>query len=65
MKNVIPRNAKTIVGVFLSGNAEGKRMTITREFDGWRGRDEDGKTWRVFVSHMRIPELFKIESIEI
>ena len=63
--NRIPRNFKTITGTYLSGNAKGIRMIITKDETGYHGREANtGKMWSVFVSHLRIPELFKIENIE-
>ena len=62
--NRIPRNFKSIIGTFLSGNAEGIRMVITKDDRGYHGKEiETGREWGLFVSHLRIPEIFKIEEI--
>lgn len=63
--NRIPRNFKTITGTFLYGNCENSRMVITKDEMGYHGRDENGKEWSIFVSHLRNSDLFKIEKIEL
>lgn len=64
--NRIPRKFKSITGTFLSGNVAGVRMVIVKDEYGYHGRETDtGKEWNIFVSHLRTPECFKLESIEV
>ena len=64
--NRIPRKFKSITGTFLGGNVKGIRMIIVKDEYGYHGREADtGKEWNVFASHLRIPEFFRIENIEI
>ena len=62
--NKIPRNIKYIIATCLSGNAEGRRMRITHDNNGYHGVEEDnGNTWYVFLSHLRNEHCFRIEKI--
>lgn len=63
--NRIPRNFKSIIGTFLSGNVKGKRFRITHDDHGYHAEDlETGEIWLAFVSHLRNEAFFRMELIE-
>lgn len=61
--NRIPRNFKYINGTILSGNAEGQKMTVTKDEYGYHAIDSDGKHWGVFVANLRNEHHFRIDEI--
>ena len=64
--NRIPRNFKSITGTFLHGSCENVRMVITKDEQGYHGREtETGRTWSIFASHLRNSDFFKIEEINL
>ena len=64
--NKIPRNFKSITATVLSGNAKGIKMVITKSeySSGYTGREENGKLWHVFPSHLRNENFYRIDLIE-
>ena len=64
VKNRIPRDFKKIIATVTSGNANGRRLAITKDDYGYHGVDDEGKAWQVLPALLRNPHMFTIESIE-
>lgn len=62
MSNKIPRNAKKLDVIFLVGDFA--HMIATKDEMGWHGVDDNGKEWKLFVSHLRNSDVCKIAVIE-
>ena len=62
--NRIPRKFDTIIATPLCGNAEGRKLSITKDERGYHGREiETGKMWAIFISHLRNENFYRIEKI--
>ena len=63
--NRIPRTFKSILATPLFGDVNGKQMVITKDEQGYHGRElATGKEWGIFVAHLRNENCFRIDSIE-
>ena len=66
MSNRIPRAFASITATPLVGNAKGKQMIITKDMNGYHGREiASGAEWSIFASHLRNENVFRIDNIEL
>ena len=64
--NVIPRNFHRLAVTALTGAYKGNRFIVTKDWSGYSGYNIDnGMTYQMFVAHLRNPNFFRIDSVEV
>ena len=58
------KRAKITWLVDVSSGKAGSEMMAYKDERGWHGVDEEGTTWALFESHLKIPEVCKVEILE-